>query len=90
MKIVPKPRRRTRRPRRCPIDGCPARIKKDQFMCKRHWARVPEELRERQVGLVYDLNLAFDDGAADFIIANLAINQRRCTQAAAITQGRSL
>jgi hypothetical protein len=27
--------------------GCGASIKQDEFMCRKHWLRLPEELRDR-------------------------------------------
>lgn len=82
MKKKPKPIRRVRRSRGCPVEGCVARIPKNDLMCRRHWARVPRELRERQIGLVRDFMLAFDQEARDFIMANLAMNQVLCKNAA--------
>lgn len=31
----------------CPIDGCTAGRRSNQLMCKRHWYRVPKEIRDR-------------------------------------------
>lgn len=31
----------------CPIDGCDAGRQSNQLMCRRHWYRVPVEIRKR-------------------------------------------
>jgi hypothetical protein len=30
---------------RCPVDGCEARIPREQLMCYAHWRKVPGELQ---------------------------------------------
>lgn len=30
----------------CPVDGCPDRHRPGQLLCRRHWYKVPKELRD--------------------------------------------
>jgi hypothetical protein len=33
--------------KRCPFDGCSARVDDTKFSCSRHWLKVPADVRER-------------------------------------------